>query len=462
MGSAAAAAAQSAAGARRVPLHDAGRATCSTLRGAMTPAHAARVRGRCGGLAARRSEDAWQRAVEFLFERLAVRWEIAGRRADHAPEGAARPLPLRLAGRARAGSATCCASTWPSTSPSWRRREPPDPDALRRGCCAATASTCSRASRSSCARRRSPRRCCSRSSASCSSARRGRCCGSSCRARTRAGGRRRATRTSTASRPPSCAEAEQTDAVADDPGAGEHDARWPASTRRGWRAPPARGRRCARRRCARRWCGTLWPTPAGAQQAGMGTAEFAAFVRRATVPRPRRPGGRLGASCSARQARLIERLARRARAAHRGRRAPTCALRVDGRTWVNSDGRRNMPSRRGLHRAARGLRRGPHPLHDPVEPARRRGRRASSSSSATAWSSTRAPSAATTTCWRRSTPTRAPAASARSGSARTTGIDRADRRDPVRREDRRHRPPRARPLLSGDRRHERVAPSTGT
>ena len=32
----------------------------------------------------------------------------------------------------------------------------------------------------------------------------------------------------------------------------------------------------------RRWCGTLWPTPAGAQQAGMGTAEFAAFVRRAT------------------------------------------------------------------------------------------------------------------------------------------------------------------------------------
>jgi len=23
-------------------------------------------------------EDAWQRAVEFLFERLAVRWEIAG------------------------------------------------------------------------------------------------------------------------------------------------------------------------------------------------------------------------------------------------------------------------------------------------------------------------------------------------------------------------------------------------
>jgi hypothetical protein len=46
------------------------------LRGAMTPAtraEYARVRG--GGLD---REDAWQRSVEFLFERLAVRWEIAG------------------------------------------------------------------------------------------------------------------------------------------------------------------------------------------------------------------------------------------------------------------------------------------------------------------------------------------------------------------------------------------------
>ena len=46
------------------------------LRGVMTPAtraEYARVRG--GGLS---QEDAWQRSVEFLFERLAVRWEIAG------------------------------------------------------------------------------------------------------------------------------------------------------------------------------------------------------------------------------------------------------------------------------------------------------------------------------------------------------------------------------------------------
>ena len=46
------------------------------LRGAMTPAtrtEYARVQG--AGLS---REDAWQRSVEFLFERLAVRWEIAG------------------------------------------------------------------------------------------------------------------------------------------------------------------------------------------------------------------------------------------------------------------------------------------------------------------------------------------------------------------------------------------------
>ena len=46
------------------------------LRGAMTPATRAEyAKVRAGGL---NQEDAWQRAVEFLFERLAVRWEIAG------------------------------------------------------------------------------------------------------------------------------------------------------------------------------------------------------------------------------------------------------------------------------------------------------------------------------------------------------------------------------------------------
>ena len=46
------------------------------LRGAMTPATRTQyAKVRSGGL---NQEDAWQRSVEFLFERLAVRWEIAG------------------------------------------------------------------------------------------------------------------------------------------------------------------------------------------------------------------------------------------------------------------------------------------------------------------------------------------------------------------------------------------------
>lgn len=51
-----------------------------TLRGSMTAAtrreYADATTGGAGALAATR-EDAWQRGVEFLFERLAVRWVVA-------------------------------------------------------------------------------------------------------------------------------------------------------------------------------------------------------------------------------------------------------------------------------------------------------------------------------------------------------------------------------------------------
>ena len=47
------------------------------LRGAMSPATRRAYADVAGGSPLSR-EDAWQRAVEFLFERLAVRWEIAG------------------------------------------------------------------------------------------------------------------------------------------------------------------------------------------------------------------------------------------------------------------------------------------------------------------------------------------------------------------------------------------------
>ena len=47
------------------------------LRGAMTPGTRREYAAAAAGNPLSR-EDAWQRQVEFLFERLAVRWEIAG------------------------------------------------------------------------------------------------------------------------------------------------------------------------------------------------------------------------------------------------------------------------------------------------------------------------------------------------------------------------------------------------
>jgi len=92
----------------------------------------------------------------------------------------------------------------------------------------------------------------------------------------------------------------------------------------------------------RRWCLTLWPTAAGAQQAGMGSAQFGAFVRRALfLDRP--DPAAAWAELHSFQERLIERLERadqlRIEAA-----GTDLTLSVAGRRWVNSDGRRNMPS----------------------------------------------------------------------------------------------------------------------
>jgi hypothetical protein len=48
-----------------------------TLRGSLTPASRREYAATLAGNVLSR-EDAWHRSVEFLFERLAVRWEIAG------------------------------------------------------------------------------------------------------------------------------------------------------------------------------------------------------------------------------------------------------------------------------------------------------------------------------------------------------------------------------------------------
>lgn len=108
-------------------------------------------------------------------------------------------------------------------------------------------------------------------------------------------------------------------------------------------ARAARARRPVRERTLRRrWCSTHWPTPAGAQLAGMPLAEFARFVRRAMFLDQPDPAAAWRA-LSAFQARLVERLgdARRVRIEAEG---TDLVLDVRGRRWVNSDGRRNMPS----------------------------------------------------------------------------------------------------------------------
>ena len=95
-------------------------------------------------------------------------------------------------------------------------------------------------------------------------------------------------------------------------------------------------------RVAKRWAITLWPTPAAAQQAGMGTRELEDFVTRALFLDRDDPVAAWG-SLREFQASLIARLehARTIRIEGEG---TDLTLSVAGRTWVNSDGRRNMPS----------------------------------------------------------------------------------------------------------------------
>ena len=91
-----------------------------------------------------------------------------------------------------------------------------------------------------------------------------------------------------------------------------------------------------------RWTGTILPTPALAQQAQMSTAEYAAFVNRALfLDRPDPAGA--WRELSATQQAMVEKLtpASEIRIEAEG---TDIRLGVAGRTWINSDGRHNMPS----------------------------------------------------------------------------------------------------------------------
>jgi aminopeptidase len=93
---------------------------------------------------------------------------------------------------------------------------------------------------------------------------------------------------------------------------------------------------------ARRWCVSLWPTPALAQQADMSTAAFAGFVRRALFLDREDPVA-AWRSLSSTHDRLISRLAGGSELRIEGE-STDLTLSIEGRTWINSDGRRNMPS----------------------------------------------------------------------------------------------------------------------
>jgi hypothetical protein len=74
-----------------------------TLRGSLTPAarlEFAELLAGAGARAAATREDTWQRAVELLFERLAVRWTIAGAPIERQRELLARFRAANAAERA--------------------------------------------------------------------------------------------------------------------------------------------------------------------------------------------------------------------------------------------------------------------------------------------------------------------------------------------------------------------------
>jgi aminopeptidase len=106
----------------------------------------------------------------------------------------------------------------------------------------------------------------------------------------------------------------------------------------------ARARRPLREHTLKkRWCTSLWPTEANAGQAGMTLEDFQAFVAGALFLD--RPAGAVTAwgELGAFQQQLIGRL-KDVREIHIEAEGTDLRLNVKGRTWINSDGKRNMPS----------------------------------------------------------------------------------------------------------------------
>jgi aminopeptidase len=93
----------------------------------------------------------------------------------------------------------------------------------------------------------------------------------------------------------------------------------------------------------KRWCTSLWPTASLAAGAGMTLEEFATFVRGALFLD--RPAGPVAAwnELGHFQDHLIRRISTASEIRIEADRTDL-VLKVKGRSWVNSDGKRNMPS----------------------------------------------------------------------------------------------------------------------
>ncbi|HEX6779368.1 MAG TPA: aminopeptidase [Ktedonobacterales bacterium] len=91
-----------------------------------------------------------------------------------------------------------------------------------------------------------------------------------------------------------------------------------------------------------KWCGTLYPTNAYAQNAGMSLADFTEFVYEACFLNDEHPAERWR-ELGAKQQRSVDWLKGKKRVRILGR-DTDLSLSIEGRTFINSDGKRNFPS----------------------------------------------------------------------------------------------------------------------